>query len=237
MNGARRKAVWGPARVLGIALVCVGLAAPGAKAGDHPQRKLDAHLQHALATGSGQQRVIVRVKPGSRGALVRSLRTQGHSVYAEHAGIDAFSVQVPAAALRALVDDSRVDSISVDGHINGLDKATSISTSTYTSASTLLTTLALGDFGMGSTIGVAVLDSGLQDDGNFTGRIMEFHDFTSATPAANTTPYDDYGHGTHVAGLIGSSGVLSSGKYEGVAQSVRLLILKVLDQTGSGQTS
>src|SRR6185295_16302456 len=83
----------------------------------------------------------------------------------------------------------------------------------------------------------AVHDSGLKDDGNFTGRMVEFHAFTGSTPTVNSTPYDDYGHGSHVAGLVGSSGVISSGKYDGVAQSVRFVVLKVLDSKGKGKTS
>ena len=82
-----------------------------------------------------------------------------------------------------------------------------------------------------------MLDSGLADDGNFTGRILEFDDFTTSIPTFNTTPYDDFGHGTHVAGLIGSNGAISSGLYSGPAQAVQFLILKVLDQDGKGQTS
>src|SRR5260370_4622384 len=84
--------------------------------------------------------------------------------------------------------------------------STSTSTSSTPRVSALLTTLDLGNYPIGSTIGVAILDSGLQDDGNFTGRISEFDDFTTATPTLNTVPYDDYGHGTHIAGLGGSNG-------------------------------
>src|SRR5206468_2055035 len=68
---------------------------------------------------------------------------------------------------------------------------TSTSPLSNTIVSSLLKTLGLGNFGMGSTIGVAVFDSGLMDDGNFTGRIVEFHDFTGATPTLNSTSFDD----------------------------------------------
>src|SRR5206468_11786228 len=164
--------------------------------------------------------------------------------------IEGLSVEVSASTLQALANNPNVKSISTDADLDALDskasdhsnsnkptKSTTKSTTptatstTWTSplsntiVSSLLTTLGLGNFGLGSTIGVAVLDSGLKDDGNFAGRIVEFHDFTGPTPTVNSTPYDDYGHGTHVAGLIGSSGEVSSGKYDGVAQSVRFVIL------------
>src|SRR5213076_1356495 len=113
-------------------------------------------------------------------------------------------------------------------------------TSTYaTLPDGLRQALALGDYALGSTVGVAVLDSGLADNGDFTGRIAAFYDFTASNtgkPVASS-PYDDYGHGTHVAGLVGSSGALSTGAYAGIAQTVRFFVLKVLDKSGRGRTS
>ncbi|PYR11500.1 MAG: hypothetical protein DMG00_10300 [Acidobacteria bacterium] len=206
--------------------------------------KFDSHLQQSLKRGSGNERVIVRVKPGQRAEMAQKLRRAGHAVYGDHAGIEAISVHVSVAALRALANDPAVESVSTDADLDALDsKKNSPSSSTTTSSgdmttvSSLLTTLGMVNYGLGSSIGVAVIDSGLQDDGNFTGRILEFHDFTSLSPAVNSTPYDDYGHGSHVAGLVGSSGAISSGLYSGPAQSVRFLVLKVLDKNGKGKTS
>ena len=210
--------------------------------------KLDLNVQQALRRGSGSERVIIRTVSGQRGALAAGLRKRGHKVYGDHPGIDAVSADLPVEAIRQLAGDPAVASISADADISALggskkpsttagSTTTTSSSMTFTSASALLTTLGLGEFGMGATIGVAVLDSGLQDDGNFTGRIMEFHDFTNSDPAADAVPYDDYGHGSHVAGLLGSSGATSAGKYSGVAQAVRLLPIKVLDKNGKGKTS
>jgi serine protease AprX len=205
--------------------------------------KVDRALQSASKKTSGPQRVIIRVKPGQRAAIRQALKNHGDKVYADHGGIESFSAEIHAEDLAVLAANGAIESISVDADLTALGSSrtttstTTTSTMAYTSVSSLLTTLGLGDFGMGASIGVAVLDSGLQDDGNFTGRIMEFHDFTGLNPAANTAAYDDYGHGSHVAGLIGSSGVTSLGKYEGVTQKVRLLVLKVLDRHGRGKTS
>ena len=58
-----------------------------------------------------------------------------------------------------------------------------------------------------SSVGVAIIDSGITPNADFAGRITGFYDFTNGLNAVPVTPYDDYGHGTHVAGLIGSSGV------------------------------
>ena len=206
--------------------------------------KVDRHLQQRLEGGSGSERVIVRVKPGQRAAVAQALRKRGHQVYGDHAGIDALSSEVSMDTLKALTNNPAVESISTDADVDTLDAkkgssstATTTTTTPPTVVSSLLTTLDLGNYPIGSTIGVAVIDSGLQDDGNFTGRITEFDDFTTSTPQFNVTPYDDYGHGSHVAGLVGSSGAASYGLYSGVAQSVRFIVLKALDKNGKGKTS
>jgi serine protease AprX len=86
-------------------------------------------------------------------------------------------------------------------------------------------------------IGVAIIDSGISPSADFAGRITGFYDFTYGLNGVPVAPYDDYGHGTHVAGLIGSSGALSNYAVQGVAPSVNLVGLKVLDGTGAGLTS
>src|SRR5919198_3641749 len=189
--------------------VAWALLAPGADA--QAASKFDSHLQQSLKRGSGKERVIVRVKPGQRAAVAHKLRRAGHSVYGDHSGIDAISVHMSVAALRALANDPAVESVSTDADLDALDSkkgSSSTSSTTMSAVSSLLTTLGMTNYNLGSTIGIAVLDSGLQDDGNFTGRILEFHDFTGSSPLIHSTPYDDYGHGSHVAGLIGASGAI-----------------------------
>ena len=80
-----------------------------------------------------------------------------------------------------------------------------------------------------TTIGVAIIDSGLYATADFEDRITAFYDFTGGG-VRKTAPSDAYGHGTHVAGLIGST-------FVGVAPNVRLIGLKVLDGKGQGHTS
>src|SRR5439155_16141484 len=140
--------------------------------------KLDLHLQHRLKGGSAHERVIIKTKPGSRADVGRSLKRQGQRVYGDHVGIEAVSAKVSAAVLRALTKNPAVESISTDADVESLDsKKGRTSTSTPGSTppttpvvSALLKTLGLANYPLGSTIGVAVIDSGMQDDGNFTGR-------------------------------------------------------------------
>jgi serine protease AprX len=81
----------------------------------------------------------------------------------------------------------------------------------------------------GQSIGVAVVDSGIEAGIDFDSRLTAFYDFTQGDIRA-TAPNDGYGHGTHVAGLIAS-------RFVGVATNARLIGLKVLDAQGEGTTA
>ncbi|MFF3395166.1 S8 family serine peptidase [Streptomyces sp. NPDC002669] len=85
--------------------------------------------------------------------------------------------------------------------------------------------------GKGAT--VAVLDTGVDaTHPDLAGRLGEVRNFTE-DPTAN----DGNGHGTHVASTIAGSGAASDGSRKGVAPGARLMIGKVLDDTGSGPYS
>ena len=77
------------------------------------------------------------------------------------------------------------------------------------------------------SMGIAIIDSGIEPGPDFGDRITAFYDFTHGDIRA-AAPSDEYGHGTHVAGLAAS-------KYVGVDPSARLIGLKVLDGQRPGQ--
>lgn len=81
-----------------------------------------------------------------------------------------------------------------------------------------------------NAVRVAVLDTGIENHPDFTGRIDVFRDFLHG---ANSI-YDDSGHGTHVAGCIGGSGKASGGMYKGICPWCHLIVGKVLDKNGDG---
>ncbi|MFI5887046.1 S8 family serine peptidase [Streptomyces sp. NPDC051554] len=85
----------------------------------------------------------------------------------------------------------------------------------------------------GTGVEVAVLDTGV-DTGHpdLAGKIAGSESFVP-----DETIQDGFGHGTHVASTIVGSGAASGGRYKGVAPGARLLVGKVLDNTGSGQAS
>lgn len=84
----------------------------------------------------------------------------------------------------------------------------------------------------GRGITVAVLDTGIYPHMDFDHRIGVFKDFVNTA----SKPYDDNGHGTHVAGILAGSGLVSGGKYQGLAPECNLVILKILDQKGLGNS-
>ena len=85
-------------------------------------------------------------------------------------------------------------------------------------------------FYTGKGVGVCILDTGIYEHIDFTGRIWAFYDFL----AFKRQPYDDNGHGTHVAGLVAGDGTASMGKYRGAAPGCGIIALKVLDRYGTG---
>lgn len=86
-----------------------------------------------------------------------------------------------------------------------------------------------GHTGAGTT--VAVLDTGIDTDHpDFAGAVTGSQDFTENPGGVQ----DGHGHGTHVASIVTGSGAASDGRYAGVAPDTRLLVGKVLDDSGSG---
>ncbi|MGE3843156.1 MAG: S8 family serine peptidase, partial [Vicinamibacterales bacterium] len=86
----------------------------------------------------------------------------------------------------------------------------------------------------GSGVTVAVIDSGLLQDGGGTARIKTTRDFTGgANNPSATTAADAYGHGMHVAGLIGDD----QAENKGAAPGVSYVSLRVLNNQGIGATS
>ncbi len=77
---------------------------------------------------------------------------------------------------------------------------------------------------------VAMVDTGIDaEHPDLAGAVLPGYNFV----ADNTDTADDNGHGTYTAGLVGAIGNNGQG-VAGVASGVRLLPVKILDQTGEG---
>jgi serine protease AprX len=226
------------------------VALPVAAAPGH--QKVDRALRHLVdAGGAGTQHVIITVNPGCHAAVRDALVRHGDAIGSEQVIIDAVSGDVHTADVDELAKSPCVKAVASDAPVvaSGASSAASsgagqtIVDPAPVLTSTLRDTLGLPHFaaldssvptGAGG-VTVAVIDSGIEPNGDFGTRIVGFWDFTKKGRAV--AAYDDYGHGTHIAGLIGSSGKLSNYEFQGVAPDVRLIGLKVLDKTGAGKTS
>jgi serine protease AprX len=150
--------------------------------------------------------------------------------------VKGIAVTIPVRALPSLEADTEVQSVSLDHPLRALDEITDAATNVPSAWNA-------GYNGKG--IGVAVIDSGINDshpdlwNWNQThSRVVYHQDFTgTATSNSSGAMYDLYGHGTHVAGIIGGNGYLSSGNYIGVAPAVNLVDLGALDLNGAGTDS
>jgi serine protease AprX len=195
--------------------------------------KLDVLLQARAPLSTGQSRVIVRAIDGSSsGVLVTLIQQAGGTLRRSLPIINGYAATVPNTSLLALAGSGLIQQLSLDRVSVGAMERTS---------ATVGATAIRQQFGYdGSGIGVAVIDSGttswhddLATPGGGTQRVDQFVDFVNGYLA----PYDDYGHGTHVAGIIAGNGFDSGGARSGIAPGAHLIVLKVLDGSGSGRIS
>jgi len=138
--------------------------------------------------------------------------------------INSFATRVGAGQLELLVQNSLVKKVWYDREVKAVLDV----------ASPTVQSPPLWEQGItGMGIVVAVLDTGIYDHPDLSGRIVGFKDFVKQ----KTNPYDDNGHGTHVAGDIASNGSQSGFRYRGPAPEASLVGVKVLDKMGTGRLS
>ena len=153
--------------------------------------------------------------------------------------INALSAEMSAGAALEIARSSDVRWVSLDAPVvsTGCDKCvdTSKLANAYIRAIKADQVWNNSPYRQGTGIGVAVVDSGVNPNGDlFTpaGANRQIAD-VRFNADSNQTTTDGYGHGTHVASIVGGDGSESGGKYIGVAPLVNIINVKVSNDNGS----
>ena len=145
------------------------------------------------------------------------------------------SAEIPLSRIAELMDDNDVAYISPDrpvasyGHVE-----TTVGAAQADGRSEVAGISSLN----GTGVGIAVLDSGIDDTHNLikasSGRPAIVYSKTYTGIAANR---DYNGHGTHVASMLMGNPGYKSDSYGGIAYESKIISLGVLDATGAGTSS
>ncbi len=209
----------------------------------HPkQSKISSDLG-ATTPGAAPVRVIVQwnATAANTSQIISSL---GGSTVSEYRFIHAGTYLVPQSALPALDSNSGVKFVSAD---RKLHRKLALSAAAINAPAVWKS----GFLGIG--VGVAVIDSGINQDPNLAGgkNLVYTQDFVNPIPLKNNGKpgqkpagygQDWYGHGQHIAGIIASDGKDSfcsscTETFVGIAPGANLINLRVLDSNGEGNDS
>ncbi len=221
-------------------------AAPPAAAAIQPR------LQQAIqANPTGTVRVMVQ-KADRSDRAARAIEALGGEIIHDLDLIHMIAAEMPAAAAAELAQNPAVRRVALDGAVErsgkpgggGGGKGKDSGTSPTDPANTYLETLgvpqvwAMGYRGEG--IGVAVIDSGIATDRDFTTEPGKPFTLIVKQVSFSTNSFataDATGHGTHVAGIIGGNGDASAGRYVGIAPKADIINLKISDDMGMAYES
>ncbi|GIE33393.1 hypothetical protein Ait01nite_064380 [Actinoplanes italicus] len=208
-----------------------------------------APVAGASVTGAGRElpvRLLVGLRPGveadvtlptlSRFGLAQADSAGGSTARRLLSEIRAKSIQVPssrAAALTAALKlDPNVSYVQVDPQVKKMDVAPDDPLFVQGRQPELaqLRVPAAWDTTTGAKVKVAVVDTGVSEVGDLTGKVLPGYDFVES---GDSDPSDDEGHGTMVASLIAATPNNGTGM-AGVCAQCEILPVKVLDSSGSG---
>ena len=186
-------------------------------------------LQLAAQNPDQMVRVIAQKVAGVQG-VEGQVAKLGGQVVSDLSIINAFAAEMSAEAVLELAQSDAVHWVSLDAPVERSGKPTPPPTTTDP-VNTYLDTLGVRNlWSMGLTgagVGIAIIDSGISTDADFTKNPKVY---TFATNSNSAT--DIYGHGTHVAGIVAGNGIASDGQYKGIAPDATLYAIKIADGTG-----
>lgn len=194
----------------------------------------------AAAGGSGLVEIVARYDERPEFFDDEYVESLGGEVTRAYATLDMRAIRIPASSLEALAVSENVDWLSLDDRMSATGK--------FQRVVNLPTSASPNSAYTGSSVGIAILDTGVASHGDLGNNVVQYSFLNGAYPvptisngemvARNDNPrVDDFGHGTHVAGILTGSGTSSGGNYKGIGSQAPVLSLQVLDGSGSGSMS
>jgi serine protease AprX len=208
-----------------------GLATTPPQGGLAPSvdRFVDAALQ-----ASATVPVIVQVRPGGEAAAMAAVERAGGQVTASFALVHGFSAHLPQAGLEALLalgDVVRAVTLDTPIRFGQDDGDWGQGSDTFYAASVGARTLHRRGVD-GSGVGIAVIDTGVNEIADLAGRVTDGADFSSDDDGV-----DRYGHGTFVASIAAGDGTSSDGDVLGVAPGAHIVPVKIAGASGAADVS
>jgi serine protease AprX len=223
-----------------ILTLTLGLLAPAVVMSASPTPpRMNALLAQMVAEDPGQSLRVIVQRASESELPELFVEKMGGQVLKDLPLINAFAAQMPAKDVPKLAVMASVNWVYLDAHVRPTGKPIKDPDQPVEPLpeNIFLDTLGVRqvwDMGYhGEDIGVAVIDSGIFTDRDFTITPGKPHTRIVVQISFNSDKVSDqYGHGTHVAGIIGGNGGASGGMYSGIAPKVDLINLKISDDYG-----
>jgi serine protease AprX len=186
------------------------------------------------ATGSALERVVVSGSAGAMAAVKAAVQRVGGTARAPLPIVDGVSAVVPADRLGELSRLPGVQAITADrtGVVSSSSWDDTTSSSSYVWSSQAGNVFQGGNRGAG--VSVAVLDTGVSQVNDLSGRVMNGPDLSGE----NKNTVDSYGHGTVMAGIIAGSGADGgSTPRTGIAPGANIISVKLAGANGAADVS
>lgn len=172
--------------------------------------------------------IVSKANPFDRTAEA-TVKQMGGTVTEDLPIIDGFSAVVPEQGIARLQATPGVVTVRRDAPVKmegQYGEGSGVASAVYTDATRASKAWAQGVTGQG--INVAIIDTGVNTDGDLAGQVLHSVDFT-----AEQDHKDNYGHGTFVAGLIAGTGAGSNGAVKGVAPGSKIVSVKIAGRDGA----
>src|SRR5919106_2444676 len=225
--------------LLGILLI-ISLFSPVLPSSQNAVARAQPVLVQMAASNPDQIVSVIIQKVAGAASVERQVFSLGGKVTKDLKIINAFAAEMRLGAAMEIARSYQVRWVSLDAPMVSTACSQCIDTSRL--ANSYVRTIRAeqiwnsSPYLQGQGIGVAVVDSGINPNGDFyTAGVNRQVADVRFNSDYNQSTSDGYGHGTHVASVVGGDGSESSGKYIGVAPMVNIVNVKVSNDDGSAR--